>query len=317
LSKILVTGGAGFIGSSIVNYYSENGNDVFVFDNFSRGDKRRIRPSRNVNLIDGDIKDLEALEKVFQNDEFETVIHLAYINGTQNFYSRPTEVFDVALQGMQNMVKVVSAQNVHNFLLASSSEVYQNPFIFPTPEKIPLVVPDPSNPRYSYGLGKIVQEFMALHYLADIERVIVFRPHNIYGPDMGYGHVIPELFTKILKSNNGEVLLKGNGMQTRSFCYIGDFIEAFKRLSSPGVESGIYNIGTKDEISILTLAQLISNTCGQENRFTFSSEPLGETSKRIPDISKIETLGFRPLISITEGLELYFRWYKKISISDI
>jgi nucleoside-diphosphate-sugar epimerase len=309
LEKVFVTGGAGFIGSAIVKSFSDKGHEVLVYDDFSRGSERRLNKLNNIKLVNGDIRDFDSLQKALTSHKFKTVVHLAYINGTQNFYSRPTDVLDVALIGMQNIVKIISSVSLKNFYLASSSEVYQNPGVFPTPERIPLLVPDPNNPRYSYGLGKIVQEFMALHYLSNVERIIVFRPHNIYGPDMGFGHVIPELFSKISKSNQGEIILKGDGMQTRSFCFIDDFLEAFQKLCLADTKGGIYNIGSKDEITILTLAKLISNLYRKNDRFIFSPEPIGETTRRLPDISKIEGLGYIPKVSITEGLEKYSAWY--------
>jgi nucleoside-diphosphate-sugar epimerase len=313
LEKIFVTGGAGFIGSEIVKFFSDKGHEVTVYDDFSRGSQRRLRNLENVILVNGDIRDFDSLDKALRKKEFETVVHLAYINGTQNFYSRPKDVLDVALIGMQNIVKIIQSVGIKRFYLASSSEVYQNPEIFPTPEEVSLVIPDPNNPRYSYGLGKIVQEFMALHYLSSMEQVIIFRPHNIYGQDMGFGHVIPELFSKISKSDQEEITLKGNGKQTRSFCHIDDFIGAFQTLYSINVRSGIYNIGNKDEINILNLATLISNLYGGNKKFIFTPEPMGETTRRLPDLSKIEKLGYSPVVSITEGLDKYFTWYSSIS----
>ena len=313
MEKIFVTGGAGFIGSEIVKFFSNKGHEVTVYDDFSRGSQRRLKNLENVILVNGDIRDFGSLDKALRKNKFETVVHLAYINGTQNFYSRPKDVLDVALIGMQNIIKIIQSVGIKKFYLASSSEVYQNPGIFPTPEEVSLVIPDPNNPRYSYGLGKIVQEFMALHYLSSMEQVIIFRPHNVYGQDMGFGHVIPELFAKISKGGQEEITLKGNGKQTRSFCHIDDFIRAFQILYSINDGSGIYNIGSKDEINILNLATLISNLYGGNKKFIFTSEPMGETTRRLPDLGKIEKLGYSPVVSITEGLDKYFTWYSSIS----
>ena len=313
LEKIFVTGGAGFIGSAIVKFLSDKGHEVTVYDDFSRGSRSRLKNSDNVKLINGDIRDFDSLNKALKSNLFETVVHLAYINGTQNFYSRPTEVLDVALIGMQNIIRVINSTGIRRFYLASSSEVYQNPGIFPTPEEVSLVVPDPTNPRYSYGLGKIVQEFMAFHYLSNVEQTVIFRPHNIYGQDMGFGHVIPELFSKISKDGQEEIWLKGDGMQTRSFCYIDDFITAFQKLYSPQIENGVYNIGSNEEITILNLAILISKFYGGNKIFRVSPKPVGETNRRLPDISKIEKLGYTPTVSITEGLDKYFAWYSRMS----
>ena len=312
MDKIFVTGGAGFIGAAITESFVQKGHEVTVFDDFSRGTKRRLNHLYNVQLVNGDVRDFDSLLKALTNSKFDAVVHLAYINGTQNFYSYPKDVLDVALIGMQNIVNIISSVGIDRFFLASSSEVYQNPEIFPTPEEISLVVPDPNNPRYSYGLGKIVQEFMALHYLSNMEQVIIFRQHNIYGQDMGFGHVIPELFSKISKSSQEGISLKGDGKQTRSFCHIDDFIRAFQIIYSKNSESGIYNIVSKDEINILNLATRISNLYGGNKKFVLTPAPMGETTRRLPDLSKIEKLGYSPIVSITEGLDKYFTWYNSI-----
>jgi nucleoside-diphosphate-sugar epimerase len=308
--KIFVTGGAGFIGAAIVRCLVEKGNEVTIFDDFSRGHNSRLQNIENITKISGDIRSLAQLSDAITTSQFDTVIHLAYINGTENFYTRPRDVFDVALLGMQNLVNVIPDTQVKNFYLASSSEVYQNPGIFPTPEEIPLVVPSPHNPRYSYGLGKIVQEFMALQFLPSVEKNVIFRPHNVYGPNMGFGHVIPELFLKISDVKERQFVIKGDGLQMRSFCNIKDFTAAFERLFSSPVKSGIYNIGTQDEVSILDLASRIRNLCESDKEILTSPEPMGETSRRVPDIEKLKELGYAPTVTLDEGLIEYYNWFE-------
>ena len=308
--KIFITGGAGFIGAAIVRCLVEKGNEVTIFDDFSRGHNNRLQGIENINKISGDIRNFAQLNDAIATSPFDTVINLAYINGTQNFYTRPRDVFDVALIGMQNLVNIIPSTGVKNFYLASSSEVYQNPGIFPTPEEIPLVVPNPQNPRYSYGLGKIVQEFMALQFLPSIEKNVIFRPHNVYGPNMGFGHVIPELFLKISDVEDRQFVIKGDGLQMRSFCNIKDFTAAFEKLFSPSGKSGIYNIGTQDEVSILDLAYRIRNLCDSDKEILTSPGPMGETNRRVPAIEKLKELGYAPTVTLDEGLKEYFNWFK-------
>jgi UDP-glucose 4-epimerase len=241
----------------------------------------------------------------------DSVIHLAYINGTATFYSQPQEVLDVAIKGMQNITSGLKDNPVSELYLASSSEVYQKPSIFPTPESVPLVVPDVFNPRYSYGLGKIVQEFMAIHATSSLIKKVIFRPHNVYGPDMGTLHVVPELFSKIANSTDLTVTLKGDGSQQRSMCEIRDFIHGFSLLLSNEKVPQIVNIGTSFETTILELAREIASQLGVKKEFLSGATPSGETNRRLPDISKLEQLGYNPKISIQEGLANYCAWFKQ------
>jgi nucleoside-diphosphate-sugar epimerase len=311
MRSYLVTGGAGFIGSAIVKNLLKNGNSVTVLDDFSRGSISRLEENQNeIKFVDLDIRDSEKVLKVFKDHDFNAVIHLAYINGTSSFYSKPEEVLDVALSGIKNVIEGIRLSRIDEFYLASSSEVYQNPEIFPTPEDIKLVVPDPNNPRFSYGLGKIVQEFMTLNFLRNLDKVIIFRPHNIYGPDMGFGHVVPELFLKIAESKSNFIELKGSGKQKRSFCFIDDFISAFEILLQQNVKSGIYNIGSNFECEIIELAKIISDLYNRKLEFVSTIPPLGETSRRVPDLTKLKNLGYKAEFSIDKGLKIYKNWFE-------
>ena len=311
MKNYLVTGGAGFIGSAITKRLIHKGNLVTVLDDFSRSDIGKLeKVNQGINFINADICDTKKILKVFKDNNFSGVVHLAYINGTENFYTRPEEVLKVAISGIQNVIEGIRSAKIEEFYLASSSEVYQSPKVFPTPEDIELVVPDPSNPRYSYGLGKILQEFMALNFLKEVEKLIIFRPHNIYGPDMGFGHVVPELFLKIRESTEGFVELKGNGKQQRSFCYIEDFIQAFEILTDVKTPSGIYNVGSYFETEIIEIAKAIAQLYNRKLEFRTSLPPLGETSRRVPDLSKLSKMGYVPKYSIKKGLELYQMWFE-------
>jgi nucleoside-diphosphate-sugar epimerase len=308
LKTCLVTGGTGFIGSALTRSLLEKGYNVRILDDNSRGNFRRLSDVINsLDIREGDIRNADLVSKSLVG--VDVVVHLAYINGTINFYERPREVLDVAIVGMQNVLAAMKVNNVPELYLASSSEVYQYPDIFPTPENVPLVVPDPFNPRYSYGLGKIVQEFMAIHADTFLNRLAIFRPHNVYGPDMGYQHVIPELCAKIFKETSNRIVLKGDGSQSRSFCHISDFVRGFELLLNADFERETFNLGTREEVSILHIARIISSTLGRELEFDSSVAPSGETNRRVPDISKIESLGFSQSVTLEAGVRDYCNWY--------
>jgi nucleoside-diphosphate-sugar epimerase len=207
---------------------------------------------------------------------------------------------------MLNLADAMFENKISELVLASSSEVYQQPDVIPTPEKVSMVVPELENPRYSYGLGKIVQEFYSFHAMKHLERLIIFRPHNIYGPNMGSLHVVPQLIEKCKQSMEtaGTLLIEGDGLQTRSFCFINDFVDAFELIYMKGQHKNVYNIGTSDEINIKELAQKIAQLTGHRGSIETSTGPNGGTSRRLPDIKKITQLGFIPKISLEEGLSI-------------
>lgn len=314
--RYLVTGGSGFIGSALVLRLVEQGHSVRVLDSNLRGRARRLESVYNqVEFFEADIRDALAVEEAIEDTDI--VCHLAYINGTEYFYSEPELVLDVAIRGMLNVIDGCKKQGCKDLIIASSSEVYQTPPGVPTGEDVPLMVPDVSNPRYSYGGGKILWELMAMNYGRDwFRRIVVFRPHNVYGPDMGWEHVIPDLAVKaareMLKSEAGQPLdlkILGDGRQTRAFVHIDDFIDGLMLVINEGIDREIYHIGKEEEVSILKLANLVVESLGREAKISTSSAPKGETNRRCPDISKLKTLGYRPKINLNKGIPDVVNWY--------
>jgi len=196
VSSILVTGGSGFIGSGLVKALVRAGHRVRVLDDNSRGSPRRLAEvAEDIEFIACDIRDAAAVETAAKG--MEEVHHLAFVNGTEFFYNQPDLVLDVGVRGMLNVVDACRKQNIGKLVLASSSEVYQTPPKIPTDESAPLSVPDVLNPRYSYSGGKLISELLAINFgRKHFERVLIFRPHNVYGPDMGFEHVIPQLASR-------------------------------------------------------------------------------------------------------------------------
>lgn len=312
----LVTGGAGFIGSSLVRRMVREGLQVRVFDNLSRGRARRLEDVlRNIEFIEGDICDPRAVSEAAKGTQ--AVIHLAYINGTEFFYSMPERILEVAVKGLMNSLDACREHGIREWILASSSEVYQKPPMIPADESVPLVVPDLWNPRYSYGAGKIISEVTTIHYGKKyFDRAVIFRPHNVYGPDMGWEHVIPQfavrmadLKAKAVGGGSVEFPIQGNGEETRSFIYIDDFVEALMRVLQSGKHLEVYNIGTEQEIRIADLAMRVGEALGCGVRLMPQPVSAGSVSRRRPDIKKIRGLGFEPRVSLKEGLRRTVEWY--------
>jgi nucleoside-diphosphate-sugar epimerase len=244
------------------------------------------------------------------------VHHLAFVNGTGFFYSAPELVLDVGVRGMVNVIDACRKQGIGKLVLASSSEVYQTPPNIPTDESAPLVVPDVLNPRYSYGAGKLISEVMAINYGRKyFERVLIFRPHNVYGPDMGFEHVIPQFALRIKKlgpQQPGSRLpfeIQGTGEETRSFCFIDDLVAGVMVMRDKGEHLGVYHIGTTEEVSIADLARRIAELADSEIELIAGKPAPGGTLRRCPDISKLAKLGYKPRVPLNDGLEPTVDWY--------
>lgn len=313
--RILVTGGSGFIGSALVKALVKNGDRVRVLDDNSRGAPRRLTDVKNdIEFIAGDIRDPAAVNAAVRG--VDEVHHLAFVNGTEFFYSQPELVLDVGVKGMINVIDACRAAGVGHLVLASSSEVYQTPPEVPTDETAPLLVPDPTNPRYSYGGGKIISELMAINYGRKFfERVLIFRPHNVYGPDMGFEHVIPQLALRFKRAaarhSSGAIPfeIQGDGRQTRAFCHVDDLVRGVMVMRAKGEHLGIYHVGTAEEVTIGDLARLIAAHAGRQIELVPRPAPAGGTDRRCPDIGKLSGLGYVPGVLLAQGLPPTLDWY--------
>lgn len=302
--NILVTGGSGFIGSAIVSYLVKSGYKVIVYDNNSRGKTERLAKVRKyLKFIKGDIRDKKKLLSI--TGKVDTVIHLAYVNGTKFFYKKPFEILDIAVNGLINILEFCKKKKVKNFFLASSSEVYQNPLKIPTDEKEMLKIPSIYNPRYSYGGGKIISELYGLYFAKKFfKKFIIFRPHNVYGKDMGEDHVIPQFIKRFKKlGKRKQFLIFGTGKEIRSFIYIDDFISGFSKIFKKGKNQEIYNIGTNEKIKISNLALLIANIFKKKIILRKTQILEGSPNVRCPNIKKIKKLGFKQNIRLKDGIK--------------
>ena len=317
MSRILVTGGSGFVGSGLVKALVKAGHKVRVLDDNSRGSPRRLTEVANdIEFVAGDIRDAAQVERAAQR--MDEVHHLAFVNGTEFFYNQPDLVLDVGVRGMVNVIDACRKHGIGTLVLASSSEVYQTPPKVPTDETAPLAIPDPLNPRYSYGGGKLISELMAINYgRKHFDRVLVFRPHNVYGPDMGWEHVVPQLAlrlnaaAKAQPSGTLRLDIQGTGKETRSFCFIDDLVAGVMVMREKGEHLGIYHVGTVEEVTIADLAHRIAGIYGREITVIAGKLAPGGTARRCPDISKLAKLGYKPRVPLSEGLRPTLDWYRQ------
>lgn len=316
-----MTGGSGFLGTALVRDLVGQGHQVRVLDDNSRGKPRRIE-GLDIEFVGGDVRDSDAVSEATKG--VHTVWHLAYINGTRFFYERPDDVLEVGIKGALNTIEAALDNGVTRYVLASTSETYNNPTHVPTTESERLMIPDVTNPRFSYGGGKITSELLTLHYGGHrgLETVI-FRPHNIYGPDMGHEHVIPEIVERIVKVSNGmqdksiELEIQGDGSETRAFCFVTDGASGARIAGEKGAPGEIYHLGTPEEISIRHLVELIGKTMRVEINVVPGPLREGGTPRRCPDITKLEGLGYEPQVMIEAGLAKTVPWYVEHAMASL
>ena len=316
--KILITGGAGFVGLHLAKLLSENSsNKVYIIDDLSRGrqdeDFSGIVKKDNVVFFNEDLKKIEALKKISEIG-FDHIYHCAAVNGTRNFYERPYYTLSNNIQITINGIEAFKNSGA-KFLFTSSSETYSGNenLDVPTPEVIRVSIKDVFNPRWSYAGSKIVGEQLFIHAAKEYGmRFSIVRPHNFYGERMGYEHIIPGVIKRILEKQDPFELIGGN--ETRSFCYIEDAVRALEKVMlSDKTDGKIINIGKNDEVLIEGVYKKIFNLTGFNSKNVVRKDsPEGSTNRRCPDVSLLKKLtGYTAETSLEEGLRKTYEWYKQ------
>lgn len=317
MKKILIIGGAGFIGFHLSKKLLKLGYKVDILDNFSRGSLdihlKKLLKDKNSNLINLDIL-IDKIEDKLSNDYFG-IFHLAAIVGVQNVISSPYLVLEKnSILTLKAISIAKNQKNLKKFLFASTSEIYSKSIEIlktkiPTPENTSVVLSNPSNKRSTYFLTKIFGESLVHHSKLPF---IIFRPHNIYGPRMGMSHVIPEIVFKLKKAKKN--ISAYSASHTRSFCYIDDAVNQLMfMLSKSYVVKKTFNLGNQlEEISIKNLIKKIQTKMKKEHiEIQFKTDNHGSQSRRCPDMSKLKLLYNFKTTSIDSGLNKTIKWYLK------
>ena len=315
--KILITGGAGFIGSHLCDKYVREGHTVFCLDNFISGNLMNIRhllDSQNFKLIKGDIRDFDLLEKIMR--DIEVVFHLAAQIHVDRSYIEPRLTYEVNVLGTQNILEACRLFDIKKVIHASSSEVYGSALYVPIDEKHPLNAPHP------YGASKTAADRMCYAYIQTYRmNISIVRLFNVFGPrqrDIGYGGVI-SIFTRRILSNMSPIIY-GDGLQKRDYTYVEDAIKAYDLVlnhSEPIIDP--INFGSEAEVSILDLANTIIDLCGKKADIkpTHIGPRIGEVQRLIADATRAKSLlGWEPKYSLNEGLRSFVQWYRDYGFEE-
>jgi nucleoside-diphosphate-sugar epimerase len=319
VSRVLITGGGGFIGAHLGRFLADRDHEVDLVDDLSRGrldaDLEALQERPNVRLLERDLLAPDALADL--SADYGLIFHLAAIVGVANVLDAPDRVLRRNVELLVAALEVAARQDdLQRFVFASTSEVYAGTLALgtlplPTPEDAPLTVPDPRLPRTSYMLSKIFGE--AMSFQSGVP-VTVVRPHNVYGPRMGLAHVIPELLQRAHSTPDGGSLGVYSVEHRRTFCHVSDAIEMISRAAEApeGVGESL-NVGKQEpEISIGDLAELIVEVVGRR----LEIEPLephpGSPARRCPDMTKTtEVTGYVAQMSVEDGVRDTYDWYRR------
>ncbi len=312
MKKFLVTGGAGFIGSHIVETLVKKGHFVRILDNFSSGKEENLSFTKDLkpntyNLIKGDIRDRDTCLEATKSIDF--VLHQAALRSVPKSMLNPKEYNAVNIGGTVNMLEAALENKIKCFVFASSSSIYGDIGAFPEKEDF---LPQPISP---YALTKLTGEhycrIFSYHYGLS---TVSLRYFNVFGPrqslDDEYAVVIPKFIHSIL--NEEQPPIYGTGKQSRDFTYVANVVQAnllaAKKLKSKG---GVFNIASGRDYSVLELAQILNKLMKKEVKPIFLKPRPGDVFKTLADLSRSKKiLGFRPKIDFVEGLKLTVEWFK-------
>jgi len=301
VKKVLITGGAGNIGSSLVRGLLNTGKyHVTVLDNLSTGSAKNIPNThqKNFNFFDGDVNCLKDVIKVFRDNNFDYVFHYAALVGVERTQQNPLKVLE-DIEGIKNILNLSVEHNIDRVFYSSSSEVYGEPVEIPQNE-----ITTPLNSKLPYAIVKSVGEsFMRTFHEHHGLDFTIMRFFNTYGPRQKNDFVISKFIE--LASANKDLTIYGDGSQTRSFLHVDDNIEfTIKILEEKKLINDVVNVGSDVEITIIDLANLIIESLDSKSKIVFLP-PLkeGDMTRRQPDISKMKSVFNKKIISLKDGIQ--------------
>jgi UDP-glucose 4-epimerase len=300
-ARVLVTGGAGFIGSHVVDKLVNSGYNVRVIDDLSEGKLSNVEghlKDGGVHFFNGDIRDVELVRKCIQG--VDVVVHLAAVTSVPFSVANPSLTFDVNVNGTLNLLNVCVKADVKRFVFVSSCSVYGDPCYLPVDEK------HPTCPLSPYAVSKLEGEELCKKYREQYGlSTVVLRLFNVYGPRQGvnaYSGVITRFLDQIRK--NEPLVIFGDGLQTRDFVHVWDVADAILHaLENANVAGEVFNIGFGRAMSVNSLAKSVLNLVGANLGIVYEKPRAGDIKASFADVSKAEQqLDYRPIVPLEKGL---------------
>ena len=294
--RVLVTGGAGFLGSHLVDALVARGDEVVVLDDLSRGDESQVNPG--ATFIQGDVRSFSDWEKACEDFNPDFIHHLAAINGTRRFHKEADLVVDVNVNGTRMSLRAAKKYN-------ATPIFYSSPEAFGEQENMPLrnestsiFTPAHLHQRHSYGASKHIGELLCQFESRKGQDVRIVRPCNVYGPRLR-GDDNGQVVSMMMESN--PIVVHGDGLQTRSLTWIHDVIEGLLKVNdSKNLSGKAFNLGSDEEISMIDLARIIAELRGVE--IVHGESNHGDSKRRLPDISMNEEIDWHAKTSLEDGL---------------
>lgn len=309
MAKILITGGAGFIPGALAEKLSADANDTIVLvDNLVTGSMKKVPVSshKNIHFIKGDVNDFNDISGIFFAWKFDYVFHYAALVGVQRTLANPVKVLN-DIEGIKNILNLSKNTGVKRVYFSSSSEVYGEPVQVPQNEHT-----TPLNSRLPYAIVKNLGEAFLRAYKDEYALdYTVFRFFNTYGPMQSDDFVISRFLRAAMKGEN--ITVYGDGMQTRTFCYIDDNVAACEKIFRENqYVNDVVNIGSDHECTILQLAETVIKVTGSKSQIVHLPPlPEGDMTRRRPDITKMKSVMQRPMTDLETGLNKIIEAWRK------
>ena len=314
---VLIAGGKGFLGTyftSVLTKINETLSKpmkIIVLDSLITSKDKKDSVNQNIEFLEQDIS------KSFEiDDNIDYIIHAASIASPPTYRKFPIKTVDVNYQGTKNLLEIAKEKKVRSMLLLSSSEIYGDPEIFPTPESYVGKV-SCTGPRACYDESKRLAETISILYFQQYKIPIkIARPFNVYGPylNLDDGRIIPDFMNNAI--NKSQIIIHSDGSPTRSFCYVSDAIGGFFKLLLSKHDGIICNVGNDEEVSVKNVAEAIKNIVGKpiSIKIIESNDPnytKDNPQRRCPDLSLIKkSVNYIPKIDLEEGLKRVYKWYR-------
>jgi UDP-glucose 4-epimerase len=309
--RILVTGGAGFIGSNLVGELVRSRNEVTVLDNFTSGYRKNLEPFSNVRIIEGDVRDKNVVEEAVRGNE--VIFHIAASVGNKRSIDDPLSDAEINVMGTLNVLESARKCGVRKIITSSSAA------IFGELKTIPIKEDHPAEPDTPYGCTKLCEEKLCLAYskLYPME-IICLRYFNVYGPNQrydAYGNAIPIFVFRMLQGK--PLVIYGNGEQTRDFVHVEDVVRANILAAESNGISGAFNIASGTRIIVNSLVRIITKDRGTSCRIEYTDKRPGDVLHSLADISLAQkTFSYTPSVGIEKGIKEYIAWAKQELLND-